>query len=56
MLEEDDPSRSELTRAFDNATPSDSYLVFMGFCPGADFSRRQDTRWRAGSENGRYVD
>jgi len=46
MLAEDDPSHAELTRAFDNAVPSDSYLVFMGFCPGADFVRRQDTRWR----------
>lgn len=46
-LVENDPSREELTRAFDNAVPTDSYLVFMGFCPGADFKRRQDTRWRS---------
>ena len=46
-LAEDDPSRAELTHAFDNAVPADSYLVFMGFCPGADFKRRQDTRWRS---------
>jgi hypothetical protein len=47
MMAQQDPSRAELELAFENATPSDSYLVFMGFCPGADFSRRQDTRWRA---------
>lgn len=46
MLKTDDPNHADLARAFDNAVPSDSYLVFMGFCPGADFSRRQDTRWR----------
>ena len=46
MIEVADPHRAELMRAFDNATPSDSYLVFMGFCPGADFSHRQDLRWR----------
>ena len=41
-----DSAIEEIERAFDNAIPSDSYVVFMGFCPGASFSRRQDLRWR----------
>lgn len=28
------------------AKPKDAYVVFMGFCPGADFSRRQDVEWK----------
>lgn len=27
--------------------PNERYFIFMGFCPGADFSNRQDYRWRA---------
>lgn len=28
------------------ARPKDAYVVFMGFCPGADFARRQDIEWK----------
>ena len=30
----------------DRATPSDRYIIFMGFCPGADFANRLDVEWR----------
>lgn len=40
MLMEDDPRYAELIRAFENAVPSDSYLIFMGFRVDADFARR----------------
>jgi len=32
--------------AINNATPADSYILFMGFCPGADFGERLDIDWR----------
>jgi len=32
--------------AINNATPADSYILFMGFCPGADFDERLDTVWK----------
>lgn len=41
----DDHAR-EVLRALDHATPSDSYILFMGFCPGANFSRRLDVDWK----------
>lgn len=28
------------------ATPFDKAIIFMGFCPGADFARRLDTEWK----------
>lgn len=28
------------------ARPFDKSIVFMGFCPGADFARRQDVEWK----------
>lgn len=30
-----------------NAAPIDDFIVFMGFCPGADFDNRLDLEWRA---------
>ena len=36
----------EVIDAINNATPTDSYILFMGFCPGADFSERLDTEWK----------
>lgn len=30
----------------DITTPSDSYYIFMGFCPGADFKNRLDIEWK----------
>jgi len=41
----DEDARSVLAE-IDRATPADSYMVFMGFCPGADINNRLDTQWR----------
>lgn len=35
-----------LLHEIDRAGPSDTYVVFMGFCPGADLNNRLDTEWR----------
>ena len=32
--------------AINIAKPKDQYILFMGFCPGADFSERLDTEWK----------
>jgi hypothetical protein len=32
--------------AINNSTPADSYILFMGFCPGADFDERLDIEWK----------
>lgn len=32
--------------ALDQATPTDQYVVFMGFCPDANFENRLDIDWR----------
>ncbi len=33
--------------AIDTKTPLDRTMVFMGFCPGADFENRLDIEWKA---------
>ena len=33
--------------AINIAKPRDQYILFMGFCPGADFSERLDIEWKA---------
>ena len=33
--------------AINIAKPKDQYILFMGFCPNADFSERLDTEWKA---------
>ena len=30
----------------DHASPTDKTMVFMGFCPGANFDNRLDIEWR----------
>ena len=35
--------------AIDLATPKDKFILFMGFCPGADFADRLDIEWKAKS-------
>lgn len=32
--------------AIDVAKPMDTYILFMGFCPGADFNERLDNEWK----------
>ena len=41
----DEDARS-LLNEIDRATPRDTYIVFMGFCPGADMANRLDIEWR----------
>jgi len=41
-----DTDAQTLLREIDRAGPSDNYVVFMGFCPGADLRNRLDTEWR----------
>ena len=41
----DEDSR-EVPKAINHAAPTDSYIVFMGFRPDADFSRRLDKEWK----------
>lgn len=36
----------QVLAAIDYAVPSDEYILFMGFCPGADFSGRLDIEWK----------
>lgn len=33
--------------AIDLAAPKDKFILFMGFCPGADFADRLDIEWKA---------
>lgn len=37
---------AEIMALIDQTMPSDKAIAFMGFCPGADFSRRQDIEWK----------
>ncbi|MEY3760813.1 MAG: hypothetical protein RIR39_2304 [Pseudomonadota bacterium] len=32
--------------AINNSAPTDSYILFMGFCPDADFDERLDIEWK----------
>lgn len=41
-----DIDAKEVIDAINNATPTDSYILFMGFCPGADFRNRLDIEWK----------
>jgi hypothetical protein len=34
--------------AIDTSMPKDKYILFMGFCPGADFTERLDIEWKVG--------
>jgi hypothetical protein len=41
---EDEAKR--VVEEIDRATPTDKEIVFMGFCPGADFENRMDLDWK----------
>jgi hypothetical protein len=45
-LQKGDSEAQDVVKAIGTSIPQDKYYVFMGFCPGADFTRRQDERWR----------
>ena len=32
--------------AINIAIPEDAYILFMGFCPGAEFNNRLDSDWK----------
>lgn len=46
MLEDGDMSAADVISAINSATPADSYILFMGFCPDADINNRLDTEWK----------
>jgi hypothetical protein len=37
---------AQVVQAIDEACPLEMEYVFMGFCPGADFKKRQDIHWK----------
>jgi hypothetical protein len=41
-----DPEARQLLAEIDRAAPTDSYVVFMGFCPSADINNRLDIEWK----------
>lgn len=45
-LAEGDSGAVEVLDAINNAMPKDAYVLFMGFCPNADFSNRLDVEWK----------
>jgi hypothetical protein len=45
-LDDGDREVKQIIDAIDQAVPSDEYVVFMGFCPGADFENRLDIKWK----------
>lgn len=47
-LSEGDTEATFVLDAINNATPTDAYMLFMGFCPDADFKNRLDIGWREG--------
>lgn len=48
-VEAGDREAEQVVTAIGQAKPLDSYVLFMGFCPGADFSDRLDIEWKAKS-------
>jgi len=40
------PGAQELLAAIQMAKPLNTYMVFMGFCPNAEFSNRLDLEWK----------
>jgi hypothetical protein len=45
-LEQGDVDAEAVLSAIRLAKPADSYVLFMGFCPDADFSNRLDIEWK----------
>lgn len=42
-----DRDAEHVVSAINQAKPADAYVLFMGFCPGADFNDRLDIEWKA---------
>ena len=45
-LAQGDLDAKEVLSAINMAKPADSYVLFMGFCPDADFNNRLDIEWK----------
>ena len=45
-LDAGDPEAQYIIDAIDISAPVDKDIVFMGFCPNADFTNRQDIEWK----------
>lgn len=41
-----DRDAEQVVLAIGQAKPADSYVLFMGFCPGGDFNDRLDIEWK----------
>lgn len=46
MYAKGDEDAKSVIEEIDRATPTDKEIVFMGFCPGADFDNRLDLEWK----------
>lgn len=46
LVAKGDMEASEVIKAIDEAVPTDTSIVFMGFCPGASFENRLDIEWK----------
>lgn len=45
-LSQGDDEAIDVIEAISIAKPEDDYILFMGFCPGADFNERLDLEWK----------
>lgn len=41
-----DMQATVVIEAIDRSTPKDHRIIFMGFCPAADFANRRDREWK----------
>ena len=46
-LKQGDAEAQAVIDAINISNPEDDYVLFMGFCPNADFGGRQDIEWKA---------
>jgi hypothetical protein len=46
LQEKGDADAAAVIAEIDTATPADKTIIFMGFCPGADFDNRLDLGWK----------
>jgi hypothetical protein len=45
-LAQGDTAAADVLSAIKFAKPADTYVLFMGFCPDADFNNRLDVEWK----------
>jgi len=46
-MKDGDPDAHEILQAIDHAVAKDASMIFMGFCPNAEFANRLDVEWKA---------